>query len=195
MDWQALSAIGSMLCALATFFAALVALMIGVRERRISVAARGVFLDDSSFEAMQEHPNCFRIELICNGNQPVFITHIIEGAKFERGRRGFRCYLSSKVIRRRKSFLYASIPDFKIGKYWMAYPMRETLKLDPGESAEYLIRFSRMKAVQEERKELGIFRLNDSLLLYAVDITGKRYKIESGATPNSFLEHGTCKMR
>ena len=73
--------------------------------------------------------------------------------------------------------------------------MRETLKLDPGESAEYLIRFSRMKAVQEERKELGIFRLNDFLLLYAVDITGKRYRIESGATPNSFLEHGTCKMR
>lgn len=44
MDWQVISAVGSLLCAAATFFAAFVALAMGRSEHKMSVYARGIFL-------------------------------------------------------------------------------------------------------------------------------------------------------
>lgn len=44
MNWQAISAVGSLLCAAATFFAAFVALAMGCSEHKMSVYARGIFL-------------------------------------------------------------------------------------------------------------------------------------------------------
>ena len=43
MDWQAISAVGSLLCASATFFAAFVALAMSRSEHKISVYAQGIF--------------------------------------------------------------------------------------------------------------------------------------------------------
>ena len=43
MDWQVISAVGSLLCAAATFFAAFVALAMGRSEHKMSVYARGIF--------------------------------------------------------------------------------------------------------------------------------------------------------
>lgn len=68
------------------------------------------------------------------------------------------------------------------------------MKLEPGEIGRFTISFSKMRAVQEERKELGIFDLDAPLFLYAVDVSGKRCKIDSGASPNSFVECGTTEL-
>ena len=57
------------------------------------------------------------------------------------------------------------------------------MKLEPGEIGRFTISFSKMRTVQEERKELGFFDLDAPLSLYAVDVSGKRYKIDSGASP------------
>lgn len=43
MGWQIFSAVGSLLCAAATFFAAFVALAISRSEHKMSVYARGIF--------------------------------------------------------------------------------------------------------------------------------------------------------
>ena len=44
MDWQAISAVGSLLCAVATFFAAFVALVMGRSEHKMSVMREESFL-------------------------------------------------------------------------------------------------------------------------------------------------------
>lgn len=76
MDWQIISAVGSLLCAAATFFAAFLALAMGRSEHKMSAGARGIFFEDDHFDLLEHHPNCFNIEIICDGNQPVYITHI-----------------------------------------------------------------------------------------------------------------------
>lgn len=43
MDWQIISAVGSLLCAVAIFFAAFVALAMSRSEHKMSVYARGIF--------------------------------------------------------------------------------------------------------------------------------------------------------
>lgn len=68
------------------------------------------------------------------------------------------------------------------------------MKLESGEVGRFTISFLRLQAIQKERNELGIFDLNAPLPFYALDVSGKKYKIHSGATPNSFLEVATAKM-
>lgn len=97
MDWQAISAVGSLLCASATFFAAFVALAMGHSEHKMSVYARGIFFEDDHFDLLEHHPNCFNIEIICDGNQPVYITHVFEGARFNKSARGAKAWLESKL--------------------------------------------------------------------------------------------------
>lgn len=194
MDWQAISAVGSLLCAAATFFAALVALMIGPRERKTSVCARGYFLEDKRFDLIEHHPNCFKIEFICDGSQPVYITHILEGARFRFCIRGMKCWFESKACCRKHGMYGRDLPNLKSRKYWALYPLRGVMKLEPGEIGRFTISFSKMRTVQEERKELGFFDLDAPLSLYAVDVSGKRYKIDSGASPNSFVERRTTKL-
>ena len=68
------------------------------------------------------------------------------------------------------------------------------MKLEPGEVGCFTISFLRLQAIQKERKELGIFNLDAPLSFYALDVSGNKYKIHAGATPNSFLEEATTKM-
>lgn len=63
-----------------------------------------------------------------------------------------------------------------------------------GEVGYFGISFLRLQAIQKERKELGIFDLNAPLTFYALDVSGRKYKIHDGATPNFFLEEATTKM-
>lgn len=124
----------------------------------------------------------------------MYITHIIEGAKFRFCIRGMKCWFESKACCRKYGMYGRGIPDLKSRKYWVLYPLRDVMKLEPGEIGRFTINFSKMRAVQEERKELGIFDLDAPLFLYAVDVSGKRYKIDSGASPNSFVECGTTEL-
>lgn len=97
MDWQAISAVGSLLCAVAAFFAALVALVMGCSERKMSVYARGIIFEDDHYDLFEHHPNCFNIEIICDGNQPVYITHVIEGARYKKNACGAKGWLKSRT--------------------------------------------------------------------------------------------------
>ena len=194
MDWQAISAVGSLLCAVATFFAALVALAIGCSEHKTSVYARGVFFEDSHFDLVEHHPNCFNIEIICDGNQPVYITHVLEGASFKKNARGAMSWLESRTRIREYGMMGTGIPNLSKPKYWTLHPLSDVMKLEPGEVGRFTISFLRLQAIQKERKELGIFDLEAPLSFYALDVSRKKYKIHAGATPNSFLEEATVKM-
>ena len=194
MDWQAISAVGSLLCAVATFFAAIVALAMGRSERKMSVYARGIFFEDDHFDLHEHHPNSFNIEIICDGNQPVYITHVLEGARFSKSARGTKAWLESKMRIRECGMAGRGIPNLKKPKYWTLHPLSNVMKLEPGEVGCFTISFLRLQAIQNERKDLGIFDLDAPLSLYALDVSGKKYKIHSGATPNSFLEVATTKM-
>lgn len=63
-----------------------------------------------------------------------------------------------------------------------------------GEVGCFTISFLRLQTIQKERKELGIFDLDAPLSFYALDVSGKKYKMHDGATPNSFLEEATTKL-
>lgn len=103
----------------------------------------------------------------------MYITHIIEGAKFRFCIRGMKCWFESKACCRKHGMYGRGIPDLKSRKYWVLYPLRDVMKLEPGEIGRFTISFSKMRAVQEERKELGIFDLDAPLFLYAVDVSRK----------------------
>ena len=194
MDWQAISAVGSLLCAVATFFAALVALVMGCSERKTSVYARGIFFEDDHYDLFEHHPNCFSIEILCDGNQPVYITHVIEGARFKKNARGAKGWLKSRMHIREYGMPGRGIPNLRKSKYWTLHPLSSVMKLEPGEVGSFAISFIRLQAIQKERKELGIFDLDAPLSFYALDVSGNKYKIHSGATPDSFLEEATAKM-
>ena len=117
MDWQAISAVGSLLCAVATFFAALVALVMGCSERKTSVYARGIFFEDDHYDLFEHHPNCFNIEILCDGNQPVYITHVIEGARFKKNARGAKGWLKSRMHIREYGMPGRGIPNLRKSKY------------------------------------------------------------------------------
>lgn len=195
MDWQVISAAGSLLCAVATFFAAFVALAMGRSEHKMSVYARGIFIEDDHFDLVENHPNCFNIEIICDGNQPVYITHVLEGARFNKSARGAKAWLKSKLRIRECGMAGRGIPNLRKPKYWTLHPLSDVMKLEPGEVGCFAISFLRLQAIQKERKELGIFDLDATLSMYALDVSGKKYEIHSCATPNSFLEEATAKMK
>lgn len=194
MDWQAISAVGSILCAVATFFAALVALAMGCSGHKTSIYARGIFFEDNRYDLIEHHPNCFNIEIICDGNQPVYITHVLEGARFKKSARGAKGWLESRTHFREWAMVGRGIPNLRKPKYWTLHPLSGAMKLQPGEVVRFTISFTRLQAIQKERKELGIFDLDAPLSFYALDVSGKKFKIHSGATPNSFLEEATAKM-
>lgn len=194
MDWQAISAVGSLLCAVATFFAAFVALAMGRSEHKMSVYARGIFIEDDHFDLVENHPNCFNIEIICDGNQPVYITHVLEGARFKNNAHGVKGWLESRTRIHECGMIGRGIPNLRKPKYWTLHPLSDVMKLEPGEAGHFTISFLRLQTIQEERKELDIFDLDAPLSLYALDVSGKKYKIHSCATPNSFLEVATAKM-
>lgn len=144
MDWQVISAVGSLLCAAATFFAAFVALAMGRSEHKMSVYARGIFFEDDHFDLLEHHPNCFNIEIICDGNQPVFITHVLEGARFNKSARGAKAWLESKMRIRECGMPGRGIPNLRKPKYWTLHPLSDVMKLEPGEVGCFTISFLRL---------------------------------------------------
>lgn len=55
------------------------------------------FFEDDHFDLLEHHPNCFNDEIICDDNQPVYITHVLEGASFNKSARGAKAWLESKM--------------------------------------------------------------------------------------------------
>ena len=160
----------------------------------MSVYALGIFFEDDHFDLLEHHPNCFNIEIICDGNQPVYLTHVLEGARFNKIARGTKAWLESKMRIRECGMPGRGIPNLRKPKYWTLHPLSAVMKLEPGDVGCFTLSFLRLQAIQKERKELGIFDLDAPLSLYALDVSGKKYKIRSGATPNSFLKVATTKM-
>lgn len=191
---QGISAVGSLLCAVTTFFAALVALVMGCSERKMSVYARRIFFEDNHYDLVEHHSNCFIIKIICDGNQPVYNTHVLEWARFKKYACGAKGWLESRTHTRECWMPGRAIPNLRRPKYWTLHPLSSAMKLEPGEVGYFAISFIRLLAVQKERKELDIFDLDVPLSFNALDVSGKKYKLHSDATPNSFLEESTAKM-
>ena len=195
MDWQAVSAIGSFACALSTLVAAGVALYIGNRSNNIKVYARGYFRENKEFEAIENHPNCFSFEAVGIGNKPLYITYVLEAPSFRLCGKGAIAFLRS-LRRRRFSAIGSAAPDILDRKYWVSYRLGDTVELRPGCMFRFNIPFSGIKKVQLEKEKLGIFNLSRPLRYYVVDIAGRQYKVQTGATSESFLrDDRTCTMK
>lgn len=122
-------------------------------------------------------------------------SHMLSrGARFKKNARGAKGWLKSRMHIREYGMPGRGIPNLRKSKYWTLHPLSSVMKLEPGEVGSFAISFIRLQAIQKERKELGIFDLDAPLSFYALDVSGKKYEIHSGATPNSFLEEATAKM-
>lgn len=194
MNWQMMSAIGSILCALASTLAAIVALYIGRRDNNPKIFARAYFCERSVYETLENHPNCFSFECVSIGNKPVRIMQVLEKPHFKRNAKGLTELFRSLLKKRNVALLGRNMPDLPIRKYWFAYKLDASIELIPGEMIRFDVPFQHILQVQTERKTLGFFDLDRPLVFYVVDMTGKRHKVKSSASPNSFLTEGTCKM-
>lgn len=193
MDWQMISAFGTIFGAVATLIAAVVALYIGLRGTIPKITIRGVFTELEAYEAVSDHPNCFSFECVNAGNRAVYLSYVLEGAQFKKSFMGVKGYIKS-VVRRRKVSCGLGLPIVAKRTYWMAYPFRSIVEIKPGHSKRIDIPFKRIAVIQRERNELGMFELDKPLHFYLVDISGRKYRVQSGASPNSFLEERTCRM-
>lgn len=194
MDWQGISAIGSITGAISTFLAAIIALYFGLKSNKTKVFARGIFTEDESFPAIENHPNCYMFECVCTGNSSVYLAYIIEKAHFTLTLQGLLGFFQSAISKRSVSFLGTSLPDIKIRKYWKVYPIKNIIELQPGKMVQICIPFINIQSAQIEREELGIFRANKPLTFYIVDMSGKYHRVISAAAPQSFIEEKTCHL-
>lgn len=186
MDWNIVSAIGSIGSAAATLLATIVALWLGLRDNNPKIRCRARFRESSCFKTIHNHPNCLAFEFVGVGNKPVFITCIVETAHFKHDVRGFIGYLNS-IRQRRLPLSGIGIPDLETRLYSMCYYPKDAIQVNPGRMHCFRVSFAYIQKVQKERKELGLFDLDKPLVYYAMDIAGRKYKVDSGATPNSFL--------
>lgn len=186
MDWNIVSAIGSIGSATATLFAAIAALWLGLRDNNPKVRCHARFREASCLKTIHNHPNCLAFEFVGAGNKPVFITCVVERAHFKHSLQGFIGYLNS-IRQRRISMSGTEISDLKTRLYSMCYYPEDVIQIDPGRMRCFLVSFALIQEVQKERKELGLFDLDKPLMYYAIDMAGRKYKVDSGASPNSFL--------
>lgn len=56
------------------------------------------FFEDDHFDLLEHHPNCFNIEIICDGNQPVYITHVLEGTRLIKALVGLKLGSNQKCV-------------------------------------------------------------------------------------------------
>lgn len=189
-----MSAIGAVAGSIATFLAAFIALYLGLREHRIKVYTRGVFVDAPDMPRMENHPNCFEFDCVNTGNVPVYLSYVMERARFSKTPRGLLCFIESLFVKRRVLISGRRSMDVCKGKYWMAFYMNDVLRLSPGESGKLRVPFSDIQREQLERKRLGVFQMNETLIAYFVDISGRKFRVDLGATPSSFVEEKTCHM-
>ncbi len=186
MDWDIVSAIGSIGSAVATLFAAIVALWLGLRDNNPKVYCRARFKETGCFKMIDNHPNCLAFEFVGIGNRPVFITCVVEMAHFKHNVRGFVGYIKT-IQQRRLGMSGMGIPDLKPRLYSMCYWSDEAIKINPGRMSCFQVPFVRIQQVQQEREELGLFDLDKPLMFLAIDASGRKYKVDSAASPNSFL--------
>lgn len=194
MNWEMISAIGSFSGAIATALAVIVALYIGLRERNIKIYGRGLFIECDDLPKIKDHPNCYKFEIINTGNTPIYLSYIQEKAHFKKSFRGLVGFIASHTIKKDISQMGKNIPDISKEKYLMAYTFKAPVKLKPGKMYTHLIPFSAIQQIQLERRKLNIFSMDRNLIYYAVDLSGKKYRLNTGATPNSYIESKTCHL-
>lgn len=193
MDWQVVSAVGSVLCALATFLAAVIALHFGLRDGRNTVYVRGLFRNCERYEELPNHPNAFEFECLNTGRQNVYLWCVIEKPHYSVNIKGVVSWLRSFQRKELKVF-GAAAPDYEVRRFWAAHPLGDNICLAPGQLAKFVIPFSVLQTDQKERHAYGGFSSSKKLSFYVVDITGKKYTVKAGARPNSFLSERTCHL-
>lgn len=193
MDWQMMSGLGSICCAAATFIAAFVALYIGLRGTAPKMSVRGIFIESKAYASVEDHPNCFSLQCVNTGSKPVYLSHALERAKFNRSIAGIKGFLRSVASKRRVSSRFV-LPTIVKRAYWMAYSFNSIVEIAPGHSKQIDVPFKWIQDVQRERNELGLFNLEKPMRFYLVDISGRKYRVQTSATPSSFLEVRECRM-
>lgn len=194
MEWQILASIGALASAFATLFAGIIALYVGTRPYRKKLFARALFYERDDLPVVEHHPNCLCFECVNIGNQPIYLSYVLERPRFERSIKGFVGLVASKRKTRTITIVGKIVPDIKVPRYWHYYSMGDVLKVTPGQEESFVVPFDYIRKVQEARAEKGIFNLEKRLRFYVVDITGKKYRVRSGAYPNTFLEERTCHV-
>lgn len=198
----------SALSAIGTIAAVIVALWLGLREQGRSLKGRTVFEEKrashSTKEANEKTPDekedvlLFGFDLVNTCSVPIFISFFLERGKLKWSLKSLKYWI--KHCRRRDIGLYGGLVDvdgrsvYQNAREHCYFPSR-IRRLEPGESASFRFGFRYAKHIQLARKKAGVFSLDKPLRYYAVDIMGKRYRLASVVTPNSFLVEETCTMK
>lgn len=210
MDWNQVQAIGSLLSALATFSAAMIALYLGLRKPAKRLSIETYFYEKSQIDCGAIAPD--HLVTVSNLNERgdddrllgfetrnacseiIVLVGFIEQAQFNRPFSAIRQRLSKGkgkkiAVRVRDGYITTYR---RYGEY--LYCFGSPVSLEPGSHYLFCVDYDYIKAVQMDREKAGLFDLTKPLAFYAVDIDGKRYPVSSDIPAENFYKELTCRM-
>lgn len=202
LDWEVISAISDIISAFATFLATVTALYFGLRPYRKRLEAYSIF--DEAEECRQcrfvedcPHPDWgrrFGFDVINTGSQTIRLNCVVlEG----RVRRSASCaaHFLDGLIKERTTIL-SPYGNFKIEypKTGYVIPFDGCKIVEPGEQLQLRLPFLLFKDCELQRQHSGWFDMDGQMKVWLVDSTGKRYRVNTVITPNSFVEKRQCRM-
>lgn len=211
MDWNAIQAIGTIFGATATFFAALIALYLGLRKPKRTLFISAYFYEkrhvlsgvispnylvlasDLKDEQADDRLLGFNVRNDCC--EDVVLIGFVDRARFDRS---FKTLVKrAKRLKRRSISFSAEHGYLSINLRYgdMPYLLGSPIKIKRGKQKLLCIDYDLLRRTQLSREKSGLFDLRKPLKFFALDIQGTMYKSSFRIPAENFLTEKTCTMR
>lgn len=210
MNYDAINAIGTVLSAIATSGACIVALYLGLRKPKKSLSIRVNFYEKShvvnkvidpqymilASELNDEHagPLLLGFNTRNNYTEDVVIVGFSERARFNHTIKALFKRLSRMRHKKVSSLTkdgFISI-DLQFGERF--YPFSFPVLIKPNERQLLAVNCDCIKQAQLDREKSRLFNLKKPLKFFAIDIEGNRYKVASKIPAENFYKEKTCRL-
>lgn len=210
MDWVQVQAIGALLGAFATFFAAAIALYLGLRKPRKHLSINVNFYEKKHVLARLVNPRYlilaselhdddsddrllgFNVRNACS--EEIVLIGFLERARFNRSFDAVKKRLSR--IGRHTVSSPTSKGFISIKCYFgdMPYLFKSAVSIKPNDQKLLCVDYDCIKTTQIDRDKSDLFDLKQPLTFYALDADGRRYPIRTRIPAENFYTELTCTM-
>lgn len=210
MDYDAINAIGTVLGAIATSVACIVALYLGLRKPKKSLSISVNFYEKthvvdkvinpqymilaSDLNDGDAGPLLLGLNIRNNCTEDVVVVGLSECARFKHTIKALFKRLS-RTRHKKVSFLtkdgFISI-NLRFGE--KHYPFGRPVLIKPNERQLLAVDCDCIKRVQIDREKSKLFNLKKPLKFFAIDIEGNRYKVASKIPAENFYKEKTCQL-
>ncbi|MDD6785374.1 MAG: hypothetical protein PUD81_03840 [Eggerthellales bacterium] len=210
MNYEAISAVGTVFGAIATSTASVIALYLGLRKPKKNLSISTHFYEKSCVIAQVIEPRFLILASDLNDEdsnplllgfnvrnscaEDIALIGFSECARFNHAIKTMSKRLS-KVRKKKYSSLtkdgFISL-DMRFGE--MCYLFDRPVLIKPNERQLLAIDCDCIKRTQIDREKSELFNLKEPLSFFAIDIEGNRYKVSSKIPAENFYVEKTCRL-